>query len=36
MSIEIILDEQWMVSIDNYHNHTLHRWKEVRKRTDGS
>lgn len=35
MSIEIILDEQWMVSVDNYHNHTPHRWKEVRKRAEG-
>ena len=33
---QIILDENWMVEVDNYGNHIPHRWKEVRKRVEGS
>ena len=36
MSIDVILDEQWKISIDNYNNHSPYRWREVCKRIPGS
>lgn len=32
----IKLDDNWAIKIDQYHNHTPHRWSEVKKIPEGA
>lgn len=33
---QIIVDKDWMIEVDNHFNFIPHRWKEVKKRVEGS
>ena len=33
---QIVIDQDWMIEVDGHRNHIPHRWKEIRKREEGS